>query len=162
VLGIANARWDSVRRLLPRVAEPLMAELPMAAHGEGDAGSLRAELMALSPDEAQERMVDILRQELATILRQSPESLSAEREITHLGVDSLMAVELRMALELRLGVDLPLLSLTDKPTLSRVAARVLKTVLAQNGEAAPAAERDKLADLVRQHEAIEPAEAPAQ
>ena len=155
VVGIANARWDSICRFLPRIAETLMAVPPAASLPPSDAGALRAELAAMSAEEAQARMVEILKHELAGILRLSPDSLTAEREIGDLGVDSLMVVELRTALESRLGVDLPTLSLAGKPTLRAIAARLLKSMLAEPGETGSAAKRDDLAEIARQHEDIQ-------
>jgi acyl carrier protein len=135
-----------------------MAELPLATRDEADTGTLRAELAALAPDEAQRRMVDVLKQELATILRLQISSVRADRELSDLGVDSLMAVEMRTALEARLGVDLPMLSLADRPTLNEVAARVLKVVRTQPEGNAQVNECGRLDALVRQHELAEAAE----
>jgi hypothetical protein len=41
-----------------------------------------------------------------------------------MGMDSLMAVELRLALESRLGIDLPLMSLAEGTSVSSIAARL--------------------------------------
>jgi len=162
VLGIANVRWESVAKFLPRIADKLMAGLPASTQPVGDTGALRAELIALPVEEAQARMVDILRQELASILRLQLDSLTADREISDLGVDSLMAVELRTALETRLGIDLPTLNLASKPTLRVIAARLLKSVLAGPEEATQANKRDQVAELVQQHEDLHLTEDAAQ
>jgi hypothetical protein len=41
-----------------------------------------------------------------------------------MGMDSLMAVELRLALESRLRIDLPLVSLTEGTSVASIAARL--------------------------------------
>ncbi len=162
VVGIANARWDSVCRFLPRVAETLMAVPPAATSLPGEASVLRAELAALPAADALAQMVEILKHELAGILRLHPDSLTAEREVSDLGVDSLMAVELRAALESRLGVDLPVLSLAGKPTLRAIAARLLKSVVAGGNNDDPQIKREDLAGIASRHEALPSIEDAAQ
>ena len=61
-------------------------------------------------------------------------------------MDSLMAVELRLALESRLGIDIPILSLSDGTTLTKIAARI---VLALSDESA-----GDMAQTVAQHETV--------
>jgi NADPH:quinone reductase-like Zn-dependent oxidoreductase/acyl carrier protein len=154
VVGIANARWDSVCRFLPRIAEALMAQPPAMSIQIGDARALRQHLAALPIEAAQARLVEILQHELAGILRLAPDTLAADRDITDLGVDSLMAVELRICLETRLGIDLPIMSLAGKPTLRMIAARLLKTLLTQAGEPSHATQHQAMAALASQYDDI--------
>jgi len=46
------------------------------------------------------------------------------RPLSEVGMDSLMAVELRLALESRLRVDLPLVSLAEGTSVASIAARL--------------------------------------
>jgi acyl carrier protein len=95
---------------------------------------LRAMLADCSPEQARDMVADLLVQEVAGILKIPADRIDPARPLADLGMDSLMAVELRMSLEARVGVSLPLLSLSDGATLSTMAARVVRS-LVQTDEA---------------------------
>lgn len=154
VVGIASVHWNSVCRFLPRIADTLMAEPPPAFMPPGDSTALRAQLASLPTHEAEAVLVDILRHELAAILRLPVDSLTPEREIADLGVDSLMAVELHTALCTRLGVELPMLSLAGKSTFRSTASRLLRVVVADPSQPA-AAKRDELVEIASQYEEMD-------
>ncbi|MER5647594.1 SDR family NAD(P)-dependent oxidoreductase [Streptosporangium sp. NPDC002524] len=61
---------------------------------------------------------------VAGVLRTSPAAIDPEVSLTRLGLDSLMAVELRNLLEARLGVRLPTPAFLDGPTVAELAGRV--------------------------------------
>ncbi|MEU8380857.1 SDR family NAD(P)-dependent oxidoreductase [Streptosporangium sp. NPDC048865] len=61
---------------------------------------------------------------VAGVLRTSPAAVDPEVPLTRLGLDSLMAVELRNLLEARLGVRLPTPAFLDGPTVVELAERV--------------------------------------
>ncbi|MFF3442004.1 SDR family NAD(P)-dependent oxidoreductase [Streptosporangium sp. NPDC002721] len=61
---------------------------------------------------------------VAGVLRTSPAAIGREVSLTRLGLDSLMAVELRNLLEARLGVRLPTPVFLDGPTVAELAGRV--------------------------------------
>ena len=52
------------------------------------------------------------------------------RPLSEMGMDSLMAVELRLALESRLRVDLPLVSLAEGTSVASIAARLSAAISA--------------------------------
>nr|WP_281178592.1 beta-ketoacyl reductase [Streptosporangium amethystogenes] len=61
---------------------------------------------------------------VAGVLRTSPAAIDPKTSLTRLGLDSLMAVELRNLLEARLGVRLPAPAFLDGPTVTELAGRV--------------------------------------
>ena len=67
------------------------------------------------------RVAAFLKQEIATILRVSADSLSVKRPVAEFGMDSLMGIELGLTAQNALGDDLPLLSMADDPTIERIA-----------------------------------------
>jgi acyl carrier protein len=95
---------------------------------------LRALLAERSPEEARALVLGLLVEEVAGILKLAAERVDPTRPLAELGMDSLMAVELRLSVESRVGVNLPLLSLSDGATLSSMAARVVRSLGDQPGE----------------------------
>jgi hypothetical protein len=84
-------------------------------------------------------------------------------------MDSLMAVELRTAVEARLGVNLPLFSLSERLTLTAMAARLVDPLFG-NAEADPAPTAKSAALAMARYETsanvtgppVPPAEHPSQ
>ena len=68
-------------------------------------------------------LLDRLRGRLADVLKIDPAQVETDRPIDALGLDSLMAIELKNAIEADFGVSLPLASLLRGPTLDQLAER---------------------------------------
>jgi acyl transferase domain-containing protein/NADPH:quinone reductase-like Zn-dependent oxidoreductase/NADP-dependent 3-hydroxy acid dehydrogenase YdfG/acyl carrier protein len=90
---------------------------------------LQAMLVALPPEEARERIEQMLAQDLAPILG-SDAALDARRPLSELGLDSLMAVELMTAIERRYRVQFGAMEIMGTTTLAQVAERILAKVRA--------------------------------
>ncbi|MFI6482204.1 SDR family NAD(P)-dependent oxidoreductase [Nonomuraea sp. NPDC050663] len=74
-----------------------------------------------TPQELQEAMTAWV----AGVLRTSPAAIDPQLSLTRLGLDSLMAVELRNLVESRLGVRLPTPAFLDGPSVADLTGRVL-------------------------------------
>ncbi|MEM7348636.1 MAG: AMP-binding protein, partial [Chloroflexota bacterium] len=61
-----------------------------------------------------------LKEHLATALRIQPSQLDADKPLTTLGIDSLVAVELRNQVTVDLGVDLPLEKVIEGPSINEL------------------------------------------
>ena len=87
-------------------------------------------------------------EEAANILRLPSAAVDPLRPLSEMGMDSLMAVELRLALENRLHVDLPLMSLAEGTSVASIATRLANAVAArpQANEVLSLAERYEAAD----------------
>ncbi|WP_342776383.1 type I polyketide synthase [Streptomyces armeniacus] len=100
---------------------PLLAELydaPEAATAQHVPSSeLRGRLTGLSAEEQERALLDVVRARAAAVLGyQGAEAVPADRAFRDLGVDSLIAVELRNALGVDCGVPLPATVAFDHPT----------------------------------------------
>ena len=153
VAAYAAVQWDAVQRRLPIFASPTFAGLAKAAAGDMGEIDLAERLASLSPQEAQTFVTGLLTEEIARILSSSPDRIDAHRPLSELGMDSLMALELRMTLENRLGVSLPLLTLSDTTTLAGIAARVVA------GLSGVQAEAELVAEAIVRHELADPRDA---
>ena len=130
VLAIAQIDWAAARRELAIMDTPFAslvgssaAEQGREAAGDGELSTL---IEGLDEAAAIKVVADLLAGEISRILRLPAESIDLARPLTEIGMDSLMALELRMAAEQRLGVDIPLLSLANGAALGDVARRIVE------------------------------------
>jgi aryl carrier-like protein len=78
----------------------------------------------------------LIRDKVARVLGASPERLDGDRPLLQLGLDSLMAVELRNWIEGELRVNLPIVELMRSPSMSRL-AEVLAALFDAEADAPP-------------------------
>ncbi|MCB0939937.1 MAG: type I polyketide synthase [Mycobacterium sp.] len=86
----------------------------------GGGGRLRAELDAVAPAERPAHLAAVIADEVRAVLR-SAETLDHDQSMESLGLDSLMALELRNRLEASLGITLPVALVWAYPTISGLA-----------------------------------------
>ncbi len=79
-----------------------------------------------APAEAREALlVDAIRAHLARVLDLPADRITADQQLNHLGLDSIMAIELKGTVEAALGVELPIAALLTGPTVAELAATLL-------------------------------------
>ncbi len=78
----------------------------------------------MDPEAALALLRTVVVEEAARILRLPAGGIDPLRPLSQMGMDSLMAVELRLALESRLRIDLPLMSLAEGTSVASIAARL--------------------------------------
>ncbi len=120
-------------------AVPTFAEIAGAAPEDGSAGRPSALLDALRTEGREsrvERLQSVIRNRLAKILGIAEANIPIEEQLTHLGVDSLMAIELQSQLEHELLCTIPRMVLMQAPTVLGIAESlaVLIESPAQRGE----------------------------
>jgi phthiocerol/phenolphthiocerol synthesis type-I polyketide synthase C len=130
VAAFAETSWTEARRFLPILATSPFAEIRSKAASSPSDESLADRLAMLPPEEALALLKTVVAEEAATILRLPPGAIDPQRPLSEIGMDSLMAVELRLALESRLRVDLPLVSLAEGTSVASIAARLAAAVSA--------------------------------
>ena len=116
-------------RSLASVAEslpPLLQGLVRAKSRVSRAGAsvLKQRLAGLSAAERERFLLDLVRSTTATVLSASLDDVEADRPLKELGLDSLMAVELRNRLSAATGLRLPATLLFDYPTPRALALRL--------------------------------------
>jgi acyl transferase domain-containing protein/NADPH:quinone reductase-like Zn-dependent oxidoreductase/acyl carrier protein/short-subunit dehydrogenase len=130
VMAYARIDWASARKELPIMQTPLASRIggqdgDAAADGIAE-GHLAALIEGLDHVRAVKVVTDLLAGEISRILRLPADGIDPARPLTEIGMDSLMALELRMAAERRLGVDIPLLSLANGAALGDIARRIVE------------------------------------
>jgi acyl carrier protein len=120
--------WGAMARFLPSAGSPrfsmLRHQLNGASSSEVNSTDLRRELDRMQPSELLLTLKKLLKDEIGSILRVAPDHLDENRPLMEVGMDSLMGVELMSALENSLGVSIPIVALSEGPTISRLAERL--------------------------------------
>jgi NAD(P)-dependent dehydrogenase (short-subunit alcohol dehydrogenase family)/acyl carrier protein len=120
---------------LPEAQPPAVAAADGEATATPDRGkALREELAAMSEGEREQRVLDLVGEQIALVLdHRSAAEVDADRPFRALGLTSLAAVELRNALSAATGLALPASLVFDHPTPTAVAA-LIRTELTQEPE----------------------------
>jgi phthiocerol/phenolphthiocerol synthesis type-I polyketide synthase C len=139
VVALADLVWSETRHTLPILATLLFDEIRAAATNAALDEALVDRLAGLTDEERRALLVTIVGEEAARILQLPNGGIDPHRPLAELGMDSLMALELRLAVEARLRLELPLMSLGDGTSIAALAAR-LAGHLNQPPEAAQTAE----------------------
>ena len=141
-LSVLELDWRALSRFLPSAASPKFAELARAggdvAVAEEGTQDLKRLFTELSEDQLQSTVVEMLKVEIGEILRIAPAKIDAARSIQQMGLDSLMAVELAVAVESRFGIRLSVISLSDSPTISKLATAIIEQLRGEDAASAPA------------------------
>lgn len=149
-LGYARIDWQAARKDLALVGTPLVSLLGLG--DEDDAGAdgmidLAAMLEGMDQVTAAQTVAKLLAAEIGKILRISPEEIDPHKPLSDIGMDSLMALELRMSAERQLGIDIPLMSLANGATLIDLSGRVANRVLGEENATGISDETQQLASL---------------
>jgi acyl transferase domain-containing protein/NADPH:quinone reductase-like Zn-dependent oxidoreductase/surfactin synthase thioesterase subunit/ubiquinone/menaquinone biosynthesis C-methylase UbiE len=138
--GVFGVDWAKMSQVMPTFrSSPRLAHLAAegvagsSAAGGGD--GLRAELLELPEDERAPRLVSALSDQVARIFDMPVDRLAVDVSLTDLGMDSLMAGQIRNALAKHLEIDFPTMGLMRGPTLVELSNEVLALL----GGAAPEA-----------------------
>lgn len=125
--AVIDIAWPQMKRFLPCAAQPRFNYLELASEGEADqqGEDIRAMLEGLPTDEARQKVVEILSQEVGKILCLPVEDVDPGLSVFEQGMDSLMGVELALSIESRFGVNMPAMAFADGPSLHRVADKIL-------------------------------------
>ena len=131
LLDAAIARPDPALALLefqPRLrtgAVPPLLRRMITAAPAAPGGELRERLAALPEAERPAELLALVREEIAGVVGLAPAAVPGDRPLRELGLDSLMAVEVRNHLVARTRVPLPATLVFDHPTPRAIAAHLL-------------------------------------
>ena len=115
---------DPQARLSPLLAE-LAALHAGAAESDADEGHIAQALADCPPSGHEALLTDELRRLVGAVLRLAPGDIPAGTAFAELGVDSLMAIEIKNRLQRQAGIDVPLIELLRGPSAAGLAAALL-------------------------------------
>jgi len=141
---VAAIDWLRTLRVAPAlVRSPLLRELvERLPDPTADAGrsTTRDTLLALPAAEQRNWLSAYARGKVAEVLHTPPERLDVDQPLSDVGLDSLMAIELKNRLEGELGVHVSMVTFLQGPSIRRLAAEVMEQ-LHTAGPAAPEVDR---------------------
>ncbi|MFF2801421.1 type I polyketide synthase [Streptomyces sp. NPDC058051] len=121
---------------VPEVARIIESEVRPGTAGEDDASPLRARLLPLGESDRDRLLVDLVREQVATVLGHSdPADVEVDRAFRDLGFDSVSAVELRTRLQTATGARVPTTVVFDHPNIKAVAALLSSEILGTQDQA---------------------------
>src|SRR5206468_2832588 len=147
-VAFAETNWSEARRFLPILGAPLFSELRADGGSAPGDDSLLERLAGLSAEAGLALLKIAVAEEAANILRLPAAAIDPARPLSEIGMDSLMAVELRLGLESRLRIDLPLMSLAEGTSVASIATRLANALSArpQASEVVSLVERYEVTD----------------
>jgi acyl transferase domain-containing protein/NADPH:quinone reductase-like Zn-dependent oxidoreductase/acyl carrier protein len=148
MVAFAETNWNEARRFLPILGTQLFSEVRGTASASASDEPLTERLASLDPEEALALLKTVVAEEAATILRLPAGNIDHLRPLSEIGMDSLMAVELRLALESRLRVNLPLMSLAEGTSVASIATRLATAVSTGSSDG-------ELMAMVSRHEGVD-------
>jgi acyl transferase domain-containing protein/NADPH:quinone reductase-like Zn-dependent oxidoreductase/NADP-dependent 3-hydroxy acid dehydrogenase YdfG/acyl carrier protein len=132
VAMVSELDWAAARHL-PVVRNALFEVILRTADqntagGDGKTMDLVAMIDGKSPQEAEDILYDLVANEIAAILRVSKDTISRNKILKEIGLDSLMAVELGISFQQSTGFDMPLSGVADNTTVGDVARKLYDKV----------------------------------
>ncbi len=152
-LGVLELDWTALARFLPSAESAKFVEIARGAdeveQGEDSRAELARMLLELTPEELHDAVVGMLKAELSAILLVSEEKIDADKSVYDMGFDSLMGVELMAAIETRFGIQLPVMALSESPTLGKLAEKLIQKL--HGGEGEGDADEEQVRQVAAQH-----------
>jgi NAD(P)-dependent dehydrogenase (short-subunit alcohol dehydrogenase family)/acyl carrier protein len=144
VMKVDWSRWRGLGvtgRVSPRFAHLLRRH--EAAGQTSAAGLPTIDAVRAAAPEARHGLLDtLLRDKLARVLGAAPDRIDPDKPLLNLGLDSLMAIELRNWIEQELHVNLPIMQLMRSSSLAGLTDHLLELLVGLEGEGQPAVGRE--------------------
>ncbi len=164
-VGVGQVDWGRMASVIGLTKSPRFAHLITQTDADAAAGGDGFDLEAIlraDPSQRLELIRDRLRERLSRVLGTPAGRLDVNQSLVNLGMDSLMAVEMRNRIRGELGVDVPPTKFMEGVTMHGLASFVLErlaelhaarfkgaTPAPDPARAAPATSGDALADIHR-------------
>jgi acyl carrier protein len=142
-VGVVRMDWSRWRTLAgsltlsPRFTELCKEDETQKDGSSGDGMAIRKTLLAAPAELRKEMLLSFLKEKVARVLGSSPDKVDLTKPLTDVGLDSLMAVELRNWVEGELRVTLPIAELLQGPSVDRLADLLLEQLLKADAPPAP-------------------------
>lgn len=124
---IADIDWSAAVGL-EIVKKPLFSTIGISKMSQqaapGEQLDIHAMIVGKAADEVDEILHTLIAAELSSILRVAETSITREKGLRDIGLDSLMAMELGTSFEQKTGIDLPLSAISDGTTVGDLVVKL--------------------------------------
>jgi NAD(P)-dependent dehydrogenase (short-subunit alcohol dehydrogenase family)/acyl carrier protein len=127
-IGIMDVDWQKWAQFEPTGgASPRFSNLVARDDREGESAvdTLCSELLTMEPGERKEILALMLAEQVAGTLRLPTDRIDLDQPLTHMGIDSLMAIELQTGINLRFGVEISTLELMKGNSITQMAEQFM-------------------------------------
>ena len=136
-VAVMDVDWDVAMRgisKLPPRFEDVVGEGQRSANerDQKDTDYLES-LASLSRDEAAASLKHYFASELARLMEWDVEEISLSQPLADLGMDSLIAMEMKSNLEQRLGIEIPMAALVESPSIESLVSHAERQLLDDPG-----------------------------
>ena len=134
VMGV----WMDWSSILSMYTSPFLSEIAAEINAgtkskrRGD-GLTKEKLLALAPSERQQVIETFLLEQVAKVLKSSASKLDLYQPMNKMGIDSLMAVELKNRVESDLEMNIPVTALLQGPSVAQLAQVLLEQLATEEG-----------------------------
>ena len=139
VIAIAAMHWGKARERLATLRSPSYGSLGTDQQAESGAVTtinIGALLRAQDIDAVRKVVADAIVEDIARILRLPKDDISRVRQLSEIGLDSLMGVELGASLQERFALDAPPAGISSGLTVNELTETLIQAVAAPVDEAA--------------------------
>ncbi len=122
--AVMAVRWRDMLKQsssIPPLLRDLAPTESIASEEDPEAAALRAKLAAADIETRTALLVEYFQDQLATIMGLTSDSIDATAPLNTLGLDSLMAIELKNKIESRLAITLPMARFMEGPSVTTLA-----------------------------------------
>lgn len=133
-IGVIKLDWQLLQQFYPQMADlPLVTYLAARAGSDNTRAAAKVEeestliqaLLLAAPQERRQLLETHFREQVAGVLRLPAAKLDVQLPLTTLGLDSLMAIELKNRVELELGIRIPIVTFLQGPSIVEFTSQVL-------------------------------------
>ncbi|MFG1248509.1 SDR family NAD(P)-dependent oxidoreductase [Xanthobacter flavus] len=136
--AFARADWSAIARALARTAATGRVK-PLLAQRSAGRSRIQADLLAAPREQWDAMLADLIRGEVAKVLKVAAADIPPDRRLSELGLDSLSSFELKNRIEAHVDVNIPVAKFLQTPTITGLSGVVAATFeAAQKARAASA------------------------
>jgi acyl carrier protein len=133
--------WQKYREFYPAGSEPrLLSHLAREQHDPvqpDNRGEKRVAILGAEPAQRLQLLQSYLGEQVARVLGLSVSKVDVQQPLSNLGLDSLMAVELKNRIAVDLGVNVPMVTFLQDFSVAEAAPQVLEQLTGQAANSAP-------------------------
>ncbi|WP_230253331.1 type I polyketide synthase [Rhodopirellula halodulae] len=129
-VAVMDVDWPAMIQSMRRT-RPFFAEFADQATADSERSTdqvdheFRGQIAGLNEDDRSERLREYFATELARLMGWEAEQIDVKQKLSELGMDSLIAMELKNNLEQRLAITIPMSALVESPSINSLVSHVV-------------------------------------